>query len=136
MRATLELLLKHLTACQGETKAVVWANSAHAGDARPRFDARAVTIGFSTYAGSVTAAPGWGEPEERQRVVPARGDSYEYLFHAEDVPRFDLPLKPHPQAPAVTAASSRTHTHYQTSRLIERYDALYHFDVTRELDSI
>jgi erythromycin esterase-like protein len=27
-------------------------------------------------------------------------------------------------------------SHYRTSRPIDRYDALYHFDVTRALDSI
>lgn len=149
MRATFERLLKYLNDCRGETKAIVWANNAHSGDARPRFGRRAVTIGFSTYSGTVTAAPRWGKPEERQHIVPARGDSYEYLFHAENIPRFFLPLRPYrpklAQLPrqarersigVVFSAHGEPHTHYQTSRLIDRYDALFHFDVTRHLDPI
>jgi erythromycin esterase-like protein len=158
---TLQRLMRHLQAQQGPTKAVVWAHNSHVGDAsatsmsqggetnvgaltRSIFGTNVVSIGFTTYTGTVTAAPQWHAPEERRRVVPARGDSYEYLFHSMNVPRFLVPLRAHRPKLAGLPAQARERaigviyrpqtelaSHYFTARLLEQFDALYHFDVTR-----
>jgi erythromycin esterase-like protein len=164
MLDTLERLMTHLSAYQGRTKAVVWAHNSHVGNAdatsmamrnetnigalaRRRFGDRAVSIGFTTYTGTVTAAPEWHAAEERKRIVPARGDSYEYLFHATNVPRFLVPLRTHRPKLAGLPQQARQraigviyrpetglYSHYFTARLIDQFDALYHFDVTRALE--
>jgi erythromycin esterase-like protein len=166
MLDTLQRLIEHLTAFQGQTKAVVWAHNSHVGNAdatsmasrnetnvgalaRHVFGNRAVSIGFTTYTGTVTAASDWHAPEERKRIVPARGDSYEYLFHSLNVPRFLVPLRPHrpklsglPQKAreraigVVYRPQTELYSHYFTARLIDQFDAIYHFDVTRAVEPL
>lgn len=129
-----------------DEKTVVWTNVQDI--AGGRFGDGAVSIGFTTYAGTVTAASQWDGPQEQKRIVPARGDSYEYLFHSTNVPRFLVPLRAHRprlaglplQARAraigvVYRPESEPDNQYFTVRLIEQFDALYHFDVTRALGS-
>jgi erythromycin esterase-like protein len=43
-------------------------------------------VGFSTHAGTVTAASDWGGPAEPKRVRPALGGSWEDLFHGLQAP--------------------------------------------------
>ena len=50
-------------------------------------------LGFSTYAGTVTAADDWGAPAQRKRVRPGLPNSWEELFHATGIPRFWLDLR-------------------------------------------
>ena len=67
---------------------VVWEHNSHIGDARAtqmaqrgelnigqlmreRHPRDVVLVGFTTHAGTVTAASAWGEPAERMRVRPA-----------------------------------------------------------------
>lgn len=146
MLDTLEHLFNELRAGQRPPKVVVWAHDAYAAFARRRLGDRAVAIGFTTYTGIVMAAPELHAAAERKQIVPARGDSYEYLFHATNVPRFLVPLRPHrpklaglPQHARQRAIGvvydrkSELHRHYVTVSLIDRFDALYHFDVTRAL---
>jgi len=38
-------------------------------------------LGFTTFAGTVTAASDWDGPAERKRVRPALSGSYEGFFH-------------------------------------------------------
>jgi erythromycin esterase-like protein len=166
MMDTLERLLRHLTGHQGVTKAVVWAHNSHVGNAdatsmakrneanlgalaRRRFGDYAVSIGFTTYTGTVTAASSWHGEHERETIAPARGDSYEYLFHSTNVPRFLVPLRPHRPKLAGLPQQARERAigviyrprtellrHYFTARLVDQFDALYHFDVTRALDPV
>ena len=100
MADTLDALLAHLDRERdAPAKIVVWAHNSHLGDARateigargraqrrparPRAPRRrrAVSIGFTTYTGTVTAADDWGGPAERKRVRPGLPGSYEELFH-------------------------------------------------------
>jgi erythromycin esterase len=93
---TLDRLLAH----HGRrSKAVVWEHNTHVGDARATDMAAAgmvnvgqlvrqrhtddgvVLVGFSSYEGSVIAAPRWGAPLQRMPVPPARSDSHEALLH-------------------------------------------------------
>lgn len=91
---TLQLLLKH----RGPgAKAIVWAHNSHIGNAaatsmgwegefnigelaRNAYGDEVAAIGFGTDRGTVAAASDWGEAMEIKRVLPAREDSYEYLF--------------------------------------------------------
>ena len=109
MAETLEELVEHLDRRGGRTKVVVWAHNSHLGDARAtEMGSRgelnlgqlvrqahgrdAVLVGFTTHAGTVTAASNWDEPPERKRVRPALAGSYEALFHDVGLPRFLLDL--------------------------------------------
>src|SRR5262249_47618368 len=95
---TLQELVAHLEAQGQNPKVVVWAHNSHLGDARAtemgkigelnvgqlvreRYGREAVLIGFSTYAGTVTAASNWDAPAERVCARPALAGSYESLFH-------------------------------------------------------
>lgn len=166
MADMLERLMSHLSRHQGPTKIVVWAHNSHVGDAeatsmllrretnigallRQRFGAASVRIGFTTFMGTVTAASDWHAPEERKRVLPARSDSYEHLFHTLGVPRFLLPLRPHrphlENLPAqlreraigvVYRPESELASHYFVAQLIQQFDAVYHIDVTRAVEPL
>ncbi len=170
MIETLERLMQHLTRHQGATKAVVWAHNSHVGDAsvtsmsqrnetnvgalaKRRHGSDAVSIGFTTYRGTVTAASDWHAPEERKTVLPARSDSYEHLFHALcgslGTGRFLLPLRAH--RPSLTGLPPRgreraigvvyrpqteLQSHYFFADLLHQFDAVYHFDVTRAVEPL
>ena len=111
MADALDELFAHLERHRRGAKVVVWAHNSHVGDARAtqmgeigeitlgqltrerRPNDDAVLIGFSTYAGTVTAASDWGARAERKRVREALPESYEALLHAALVPNFILPLR-------------------------------------------
>ena len=78
---------------------MVWEHNSHIGDARmtemsasgelnvgqlarERWPDDVALVGFTTYAGTVTAASAWDAPAERKRVRPALEQSFEALFHA------------------------------------------------------
>jgi erythromycin esterase-like protein len=107
MADTLDQLLAHLDRHGGTTRVVVWAHNSHVGDARAtemnqrgelnigqlmreRHGRDVVNVGFTTYAGTVTAASDWGEPAERKHVRRALPGSYEALLHATRIPAFLL----------------------------------------------
>ncbi|MBV8155182.1 MAG: erythromycin esterase family protein [Candidatus Eremiobacteraeota bacterium] len=151
MLDTLQELRRHSSAREDANKLVVWThNGTTLGAlARRHFGDDAVSIGFTTYSGWVTAAAHWRAPAERTRIVPALGDSYEYLFHSMNVARFLVPLRPHrpklaglpSQAReraigAVYRPQSELASHYFTARLLDQFDAVYHFDVTRALEPL
>lgn len=58
---------------QGELNVGQLVRERHGGDCR--------LIGFTTYAGTVTAADDWDGPAERKWVRPALPDSVEELLH-------------------------------------------------------
>ena len=60
---------------------------------RQHFGKESVSIGFTTYDGTVTAASDWDAPAERKSVRPGHPESYEALFHEVDVPNFCLNLR-------------------------------------------
>jgi erythromycin esterase-like protein len=162
MAGTIQSLLSHLDG--GRTKIVVWAHNSHLGDARAtemsqrgelnvgqlmreKFGGDAFLLGFSTYAGSVTAADDWDAPAKRKQVRPGMAGSYEELFHATGIPRFWLDL-----AHAKNRTPETLHgplleraigviyrpqtercSHYFEAHLDEQFDALIHIDETRAL---
>ena len=73
---------------------------------------RSVSIGFTTYDGTVTAASDWDAPAERKNVRPAHPDSYEALFHEVDVPNFLLNLRDNRRS-GITSPRRATGTRYR-----------------------
>ncbi|MFJ6078058.1 erythromycin esterase family protein [Pseudarthrobacter sp. NPDC092419] len=80
------------------SKGLVWAHNTHVGDARAtdmaddgmvnigqlvrqRHPGTSVLVGFSSFTGSVTAAPAWGSPEQAMDVPRAAPGSHEQILN-------------------------------------------------------
>ncbi|MDP4002666.1 erythromycin esterase family protein [Methylobacterium sp. NEAU K] len=161
MVESLESLIAHLGQGGRPPKIAVWAHNSHLGDARAtemgdrgelnigqlmreRHGHAVVSIGFTTYTGTVTAASDWDAPAERKRIRSALPGSYEALFHAVGAGRFLLPLTPGSEAarllrPArieraigvIYRPDTERQSHYFRARLPDQFDAILHFDETR-----
>jgi erythromycin esterase-like protein len=115
---------------------------------RERSRDRSMSIGFTTYDGTVTAASGWHGPAERKRVRPALAGSYEELFHRVGLPRFYLPLGAgNPVSDLRTPMLERAigviylpeterASHYFHACLPEQFDAVLHIDRTRAVEPL
>jgi erythromycin esterase-like protein len=164
MTETLEVVIAHLERTGRSSKVAVWAHNSHLGDARftemgeggevnvgqlvrERFGPAAVSIGFTTYTGTVTAASDWDAPAERKRVVPALAGSYEALLHEVGHPRMLLPLGA--EAPAglheprleraigvIYRPETERASHYFHARLPQQFDVVLHFDETRAVEPL
>jgi erythromycin esterase-like protein len=158
---TLDRLVDH----HGPTsKAIVWEHNTHIGDARAtdmadagmvnvgqlvreRHDAVGVVlVGFSTYEGSVIAAPRWGAPLQQMPVPPARSDSHEALLHeigSTDPLLVVFPAERHGAWLPVRRGHRAIGVVYEPERdpygnwiptvMGGRYDALIHVDRTEAL---
>lgn len=161
MLESLEALVGHLESHGEAAKVAIWAHNSHLGDARAtdmgargelnlgqlmreRYGRDVASIGFTTYAGTVTAASEWDAPAERKRVRHALADSYEALFHQVGTGRFLLPLSEGSEAARLLQGArgeraigviyrpeSERQSHYFRARLPEQFDAILHFDETR-----
>lgn len=166
MAETLCELVAHLERRTRVPKIVLWAHNSHLGDARATDMGQAgelnvgelvrqmywpdtVLVGFTTYAGTVTAASNWGGNAERKRVRPALAGSYEALFHATGLPRFLLNLREPSAATAglqtplleraigvIYAPETERQSHYFQARLSQQFDAVLHFDETRAVEPL
>lgn len=165
MAETLEALVHHLVQRGGGAKVVVWAHNSHLGDARAtqmgvhgewnvgqlareRFGRDVVSVGFTTYDGTVTAASNWDAPAERKTVRPALAGSYEALFHETGLKRFLLLLREgdhalglhNPRLERAIGVIYRPDTerasHYFRATLPEQFDAVLHFDRTRAVEPL
>lgn len=166
MAETLLSLGDFLDTEPGGAKIVVWAHNSHVGDARAtemsrrgelnlgqlareRFGRDAILVGFTTHAGTVSAASDWGEQVERKTVRPALPGSYEQLFHLCGIPNFFVDLRT--PSPAVTALGTprleraigviyRPETerlsHYFHAVLPQQFDAVLHYDHTRAVEPL
>jgi erythromycin esterase-like protein len=116
---------------------------------RERFGKEAVSIGFTTYTGTVTAASDWDAPAERKSVRPGHRDSYEALLHEVDTPRFFLNLRDNAQLAAqlrgerleraigvIYRPETELQSHYFHARLPDQFDAIIHFDHTRAVEPL
>lgn len=167
MVETLEALDTHLGLLRGAPPRIaVWAHNAHLGDAsatelgdlgewnvgqllRERIGRRAVRVGFTTWGGSVTAAPAWDGPGRTETVRPGLPGSVEDLFHRVGAERFLLVLRDEPaleealRAPllqraigVVYAPRTERRSHYFHARLPQQFDAVVHLDATRALEPL
>lgn len=166
MTETLHRLAAHLETQHLPAKIVVWAHNSHLGDAaatdmgargewnvgqlaRDKFGRENVRlIGFTTHAGTVTAAANWDEPAELKRVNPALAGSCELLFHQTEIPRFFLDLRDESLKKAlhqplleraigvIYRPETERQSHYFYARLPEQFDAVIHFDETRAVEPL
>jgi erythromycin esterase-like protein/predicted phosphoribosyltransferase len=163
MAEMLEALVGHLErrhpGGHAPVKAVVWAHNSHLGDARAtelgqagelnlgqlvreRYGREALLVGFSTYAGMVTAASDWGGPAERTHVRPALGGSWEELFHELAVPDLlfgtgGLEGRRLERAIGVVyRPETERISHYFHARLASQFDAVLHFDETSAVEPL
>jgi erythromycin esterase-like protein/predicted phosphoribosyltransferase len=165
MMETLVDLIAHLTSTQGTAKVIVWAHNTHLGDARATESSRrgdlnigqlvreafphhSKSIGFTTYAGTVTAATGWQLPAERKTLEVAIDGSYEKLFHQVGISSFWVDLTSDPAAgtlkePRLERAvgviyrpDSERQSHYSWTCLADQFDAVVHCDLTRAVEPL
>lgn len=165
MSQTLFALHEHLRTGGRSGKLVVWAHNSHLGDARAtqmghagewnvgqlvrrRAGANeALLVGFTTYAGHVTAADDWGGEPSRMAVRPARDDSFEALFQHTRLDRFYLPLQgvaaralQEPRLERAIGVLYRPETelqsHYFNASLAHQFDAVFHLDETEAVEPL
>jgi erythromycin esterase-like protein len=167
MSETLEALAKHLDDTRARpTKIVVWEHNSHVGDARAteigrlgewnvgqlsreRYGNEAFLVGFSTYAGWVTAASDWDGPAERKQVRPALPGSYEDVFHQTGLGNFMLPLKAGSAVRTALLESrleraigvlylprTERQSHYFMAELPQQFDAMIHIDTTEAVQPL
>jgi erythromycin esterase-like protein len=162
MMETLEALLAYSRQTGNGGRAVVWAHNSHLGDARATqmgdagelnlgqlarqaFGAQVRLIGFTTNAGTVTAATNWDEPAQRKRVRPSLSRSYERLFHDVGIGQFQLDLRDSTTREALSTPrleraigviyrpDTERVSHYFQARLPQQFDAILHIDETHAL---
>ncbi|HWI16534.1 MAG TPA: erythromycin esterase family protein [Vicinamibacterales bacterium] len=157
MADTLDALLNYLSARSGvKARVAVWAHNSHLGDARAtemadrgelnlgqllrqRYGQDAQSIGFTTFDGTVTAAPDWDAEAERKVVRAALPGSIESVLHEVGIPQFVLHLHDERLAGFATPLLERAigviyrpqterQSHYFHARVAEQFDALIHVD--------
>lgn len=166
MMDTLDNLVRYLGQGGRSPRVVVWAHNSHLGDARAtemgdqgelnvgqlareRFREGAVSVGFSTYTGTVTAATEWDGPAHRRHVRPGLAGSYEHLFHQVGVPRLLLSTTADPQLAEALARprlqraigvlympATERRSHYFHARLRDQFDYVLHVDESRAVEPL
>jgi erythromycin esterase-like protein len=166
MADTLDALCTHLHADGRPAGIVVWAHNSHLGDARAtemsrrgelnlgqlvreRHGDAAFSLGFTTAAGTVTAASDWDGPGERKRVRPPLPGSVEALLHDTGRARVvvdlagDGALTRQLREPLLERAigviyrpETERWSHYFEARVGDQFDALVHIDETRALEPL
>ncbi len=167
MAQTLQALLAHLDRHGGEpARIVVWAHNSHVGDARAtevgsdgqltlgqlvreRYGDDSRLIGFTTYAGTVTAASEWGGIAERKVVRPALNGSVEELFHETGRAAFLVSAMISRDAAepldvvrlgraigVIYLPATERQSHYYHVRPSEQFDAVIHIENTRALEPL
>ena len=167
MLETLQALERHLTRETGRPpRMVVWAHNSHLGDARAtamhpqgewnvgqlareHWGDAVRLMGFSTYHGTVTAAPTWDARAQKRRVRNGLPGSYEALFHHTGHPHFWLALRgnealssvlAHPRLQRAIGVIYQPQTerasHYGHAHLPAQFDAMVHIDSTRALEPL
>ncbi|KAK0635980.1 erythromycin esterase-domain-containing protein [Bombardia bombarda] len=169
-RHMFETLLRVLKHRGHKSKAIVWAHNSHIGDARATsmgwlrgefnvgqlckamFGDRALSIGCSTYTGTVAAAMRWGADMSVMHVKPALPNSYEHLMHATGIKNFVLDLR-HRHCDkelrkalmekrlerfigVIYAPETERQSHYSFAVLPEQLDGLVWFEETRYVGAL
>jgi erythromycin esterase-like protein len=163
MAETLHALSAHLDRRFGAGKMVIWAHNSHLGDARAtemgkrgewnlgqlvreRYPHKSFLVGFTTNAGTVTAAHDWGDDPQLMEVRSALPGSYEALFHTADTPAFLLTFDSESKISTalrierleraigvVYRPETERLSHYIHSSLPDQFDAVLHVDRTTAL---
>lgn len=145
-------------------KIVVWAHNSHLGDARATemgqlgelnvgqlmrqaYGNEVFLLGFTTYHGSVSAAPDWGAQAQRKKVRSALHGSYEDYFHQVGINNFFLPIKKNyllqetlsyeqsleRAIGVIYAPHTERQSHYFYANIVAQFDAIVHIDKTHAL---
>jgi erythromycin esterase-like protein len=163
MHETINELIKHYQLKGIETpKLIIWAHNSHTGNAaatqmsehgeynigqliKEQFGAKAISIGFTTYHGTVSAASDWHAPVERKIVREALPNSYEALFHATQIPDFLLLLNNKDIVPSkmleraigvIYRPETERASHYFYANLAEQFDAIIHCDKSSAIEPL
>ncbi len=165
MTETLVSLSSHLERQNMPAKIIVWAHNSHLGDARAtdmgrrgewnvgqlvreKFTGQTANIGFTTYAGTVTATSNWDEPAAVKRINRAPEGSVEEIFHRAGVSEFFLNLGDPEVADAmgrplmeraigvIYRPETELVSHYFYAILPEQFDGVIHVDRTRGVEPL
>jgi len=166
MMQTLLQLMHHLRETYMQSKVVVWAHNSHLGNAaatsmgargefnigqlvREHFGSDSLSVGFTTYHGTVTASSDWDGPAERKTVRPALPESYELMFHETGIPNFWLDCHASPEIktalrkPRLERAigviyrpETERQSHYFHSCLPDQFDGIIHYDKSRAVEPL
>jgi len=163
MADTLAALTRFLDAAGEPARIVVWAHNSHLGDARAtelgargeinvgqlvreRYPNQSISIGFTTFAGTVTAASDWDTPAERKRVRPGLAGGVEEILHRTGLDKFMLHWNPELsafQAPLLERAigviyrpETERRSHYFHARVADQFDVLIHIDQTTAVEPL
>jgi erythromycin esterase-like protein len=153
--------LDALDAHTGGGGLVVWAHNSHVGDARAteagihrgevslgqlareRHGAAARLVGFTTHAGTVTAARDWGGPAERWSLRPSLEGSLERVLHDRGVSSGVLELTAWAEGDriermigVVYRPGAELWSHYTKVRPAGQFDLLVHLDETTALEPL
>jgi erythromycin esterase-like protein len=163
MADTLAALTQFLDATGTRARIVVWAHNSHLGDARAtelgargeinvgqlvreRYPDQSMSIGFTTFEGTVTAASDWDAPAERKRVRPGLAGGVEEILHRTGLHKFMLHWKPELsafRAPLLERAigviyrpETERGSHYFHARVADQFDVLIHIDRTTAVEPL
>jgi len=161
MAETAKEIEKYNKAAGRDHKMIIWAHNSHVGNAnatqmasygeinvgqliKEAYGAQAVSIGFTTYTGMVSAASAWGADVERKYVRPAVENSVEAFFH--NLRAGDFIIIPAQHADlyeffnhddyleraigVVYLPHSERASHYFYTQLAEQFDIVIHYDTT------
>lgn len=162
---TLEAIDAALGARRSDHKLVVWGHVSHLGDARAtemhsrgqlsvgqlvrtRHGDDAVLVGFTTFAGSVTAASDWDGICERKILRAALPGSFEAECHESGLRDLTLALRA-PSLPdeleqprleravgVLYRPESERLSHYFVAQIPRQFDAVIHLDQTRAVEPL
>ena len=111
---------------------------------RERYPGQSVSVGFTTFEGTVTAASEWDAPAERKRVRPGLPGSLESILHRTGLARCLIPLDDERvagfRAPLLERAigviylpHTERQSHYFHAQVAGQFDVLIHVDRTTAL---
>ncbi|GAQ80535.1 hypothetical protein KFL_000560250 [Klebsormidium nitens] len=161
---SLEALKEHCEAlCGGVCRAVVWAHNCHVSDAREtevawewhqanmgqlvkeKYGEQAVSIGFSTYSGTLTAASAWGEPGRCVRLKPPFPGTLEKILHEVSPTNFLLDcrwVEPRElclwkrSIGLVYSEETQDRDNYYRAKVFKQHDKIIHIDQTRAVEPL
>lgn len=167
MMSTLNAIIQHKRKINNnECKTIIWAHNSHIGNAqatqmssygeinlgqlvKEAYGPEAISIGFTTYSGTVSAASAWGGAVERKFVRPAQQESIEFFFHECPVKNFVLIPNEYPEIydffskdyleraiGVIYQPATERQSHYFYAQLNQQFDAIIHFDYTHALEPL
>ena len=165
MVETLDAVVEHLEREGERARLCVWAHNSHLGDARAtqmgragelnvgqlvrqRYGDDACLVGFTTHAGTVTAAHDWDEPAHRRTVRTGLAGSTEALFHRVGIANFLLDLRDEAVRKAfdeprleraigvIYRPETERQSHYFHVDLPAQFDVVIHLDETHALEPL